>query len=130
MGSMRENTWIKISAPEDEMHSNVDPLHGYVTIAQVGSVPEGQAVPIVVQGRMLALFCVDGEYSALDDFCPHMGASLSAGYVEDREVICPWHAWRFCVKEGTWCDNPSVKTETFPVRVVGDEIQVRIPPRA
>ena len=26
--------------------------------------------------------------------------------------------------DGTWCDNPRIKTEVFEVRVVDDEIQV------
>jgi nitrite reductase (NADH) small subunit/3-phenylpropionate/trans-cinnamate dioxygenase ferredoxin subunit len=58
-----------------------------------------------------------------------MGASLAGGYVENGSVICPWHAWRFCVKSGDWLDNPrsSVRQECFEVRVVGDEIQVAIP---
>ena len=70
-----------------------------------------------------------GEYSAINDLCPHMGASLAAGYVEDGGVTCPWHAWRFCIKSGTWLDNPNSKTrtESFPVRVVGHEIQVDVP---
>jgi nitrite reductase (NADH) small subunit/3-phenylpropionate/trans-cinnamate dioxygenase ferredoxin subunit len=54
-----------------------------------------------------------------------MGASLSAGDVTDGVVTCPWHAWRFRVTDGTWCDNPRLKTDVFEVRVVGDEIQVR-----
>ena len=42
-------------------------------------------------------------------------------------VSCPWHAWRFRISDGTWCDNPRIKIDTFPLRVVGDEIQVSVP---
>lgn len=54
-----------------------------------------------------------------------MGASLAEGHVEGETVTCPWHAWRFCIKDGTWEDNRRVKVDTFEVRVVGDEVQVR-----
>jgi nitrite reductase (NADH) small subunit/3-phenylpropionate/trans-cinnamate dioxygenase ferredoxin subunit len=56
-----------------------------------------------------------------------MGASLATGYVENGAVTCPWHAWRFCVKEGTWLDNPraKIKQDCYEVRVVDNEIQVR-----
>jgi nitrite reductase (NADH) small subunit/3-phenylpropionate/trans-cinnamate dioxygenase ferredoxin subunit len=74
----------------------------------------------------VAVFHHDGEYRAINDFCPHMGASLAEGHFEDGEVMCPWHAWRFCVTDGKWADNPSIKTETYEVRVVGDEIQIKI----
>ncbi len=96
-------------------------------VARVGDVPEGEGRAYLVSGRMVALFRIDGNYTAIDDICPHMGASLAAGYVEDGAVTCPWHAWRFCVREGTWLDNPQSKLrqEQFEVRIVGDEIQVR-----
>jgi nitrite reductase (NADH) small subunit/3-phenylpropionate/trans-cinnamate dioxygenase ferredoxin subunit len=42
-------------------------------------------------------------------------------------VTCPWHAWRFCVSNGKWADNPKLAVDTFDVRVVGNEIQVHVP---
>lgn len=98
----------------------------FVTVAKVGAIAEGQGATFTVGDRMVALFLENGVYHAIDDLCPHMGASLSAGHFEDGVVTCPWHAWRFCVKDGTWCDNPKVKTDAFEVRVEGDEIQVRV----
>ena len=55
-----------------------------------------------------------------------MGASLATGSMDDTGVICPWHAWRFCVKTGTWLDNPNPKLniDRFDVRVEGDQIQL------
>jgi nitrite reductase (NADH) small subunit/3-phenylpropionate/trans-cinnamate dioxygenase ferredoxin subunit len=101
----------------------------FQTVARVGDIPAGQGRSYPVNGRMIAVFFVGGEYTAINDFCPHMGASLASGYVEGTAVTCPWHAWRFCVKDGTWLDNPSskVKTDCYPVRVEGDEIQVQVP---
>jgi nitrite reductase (NADH) small subunit/3-phenylpropionate/trans-cinnamate dioxygenase ferredoxin subunit len=58
-----------------------------------------------------------------------MGAALSTGYIADGTVTCPWHAWRFCIRDGTWCDNPKLKVDSFEVRVENDQIQVQVPPR-
>ena len=96
----------------------------YRTIAKVGAVPEGEGRAFTIDGRIVAVFLIDGEYFAINDLCPHMGTSLSSGYVEDHAVTCPWHAWRFSVQDGTWVDNPKVKTECYPVRVDGNNIQV------
>ena len=98
----------------------------FVTVAKTGSIPPGQGATFTVGDRLVAVFFVDGQYFAIDDLCPHMGASLSAGHVENGTVTCPWHAWRFKVTDGTWCDNPRIKTDAFEVRVVGDEIQVQV----
>lgn len=101
----------------------------FVSVARVGEIPEGEARSVPVNGRMVAIFHSGGEYYAIDDTCPHMGASLATGYVEDDAVTCPWHAWRFSIKDGTWLDNPKpdLATESFEIRVEGDDIQVRVP---
>jgi nitrite reductase (NADH) small subunit len=102
----------------------------FVTVARVGEIDEGTAGVYTIGERLVAVFNVgDGLYQAIDDLCPHMGASLAGGHVEEGTVMCPWHAWRFRLSDGTWCDNPRIKTDSFDVRVVGDEIQVSVNPR-
>ena len=105
----------------------IDPPHDeFVTVARVGDIPEGEGASFQVGDRLVAVFLHQGRYLAIDDLCPHMGASLGAGYLDEEGVVtCPWHAWRFCVGDGRWCDNPRLAVDTFDVRVVGDEIQVR-----
>lgn len=105
-------------------------MSDFVTVAKVGDIPDGQGQAFAVKGRMVAVFNEGGKYSAIDDFCPHMGASLAGGYLESGVVSCPWHAWRFSTKDGTWCDNPKVKIDAFEVRVEGDEVQVKVTQKA
>lgn len=97
----------------------------FVTVAKIGDIPEGRGAAYVVGERLVAVFNDCGTYFALDDICPHMGASLAPGEVHEGIVICPWHAWRFRLCDGAWADNPKLKVDRFDVRVVGDEIQVR-----
>jgi nitrite reductase (NADH) small subunit/3-phenylpropionate/trans-cinnamate dioxygenase ferredoxin subunit len=101
-------------------------LDGFVTVAKVGAIPEGEGRSFQVGERLVAVFLQRGQYFAIDDLCPHMGASLAAGYLDEEGIVtCPWHAWRFCVRDGKWADNPRLGVDTFDVRVEGDEIQVR-----
>lgn len=99
----------------------------FVTVARVGQIANGQGLSCVVGEKVIGVFNDNGAYSAINDFCPHMGASLADGQLENGVVACPWHGWRYRVHDGTWCDNPRIKTDSYEVRVVGDEIQVRIP---
>jgi nitrite reductase (NADH) small subunit/3-phenylpropionate/trans-cinnamate dioxygenase ferredoxin subunit len=98
----------------------------FVTVAKVGDIPNGEGRAFEVDQQMVAIFNHDGVYYAIDDMCPHMGASLAAGFFEksDCTVTCPWHAWRFDVRDGSWCDNRRLKVDIFRVRLSGDEIQV------
>ena len=99
----------------------------FQSVCRVSELPEGESATVEVGGRLIALFHHEGQFYAIDDVCPHMGASLGAGYLEEGVVTCPWHAWRFRVTDGTWADNPRIKIPCYPVRVVGDEVQVQPP---
>jgi nitrite reductase/ring-hydroxylating ferredoxin subunit len=101
----------------------------FVTVAKVGAIPEGEGRSFQAGDRLVAVFLQGGKYFAIDDLCPHMGASLGAGCLDaEGTVTCPWHAWRFRVRDGKWADNPRLAIDVFGVRVVGDEIQVRVKP--
>lgn len=109
--------------------TGADAADDFQTVAEVSAIPEGQGRCFPVQGTMVGVFLHQGRYFAINDFCPHMGASLSDGHVEDGAVMCPWHAWRFRLCDGTWMDNSksSIRTPCYEVRIVDDQIQVRVP---
>jgi len=66
------------------------------------------------------------RYYALDDRCPHMGASLGVGEVRDGAVICDRHLWAYRLDDGVCPDTPSLKAKTYEVRVEGGDVQVRL----
>jgi nitrite reductase (NADH) small subunit/3-phenylpropionate/trans-cinnamate dioxygenase ferredoxin subunit len=97
----------------------------FTTVAKVGDIAAGQGKAFEFNEQVVAVFLqADGTYLAIDDLCPHMGASLAAGHFENGVVTCPWHAWSFDVRDGSWCDNRRLKIATFQVRVEGDDIQL------
>lgn len=104
----------------------------FVAVAKVGDIPPGEARTYPVGGKLVAVFRVGDDYHAINDLCPHMGASLATGWVEGNAVTCPWHAWRFCITDGLWLDNPKskIRTDVYEVRVTGEDIEVRVPDAA
>ena len=100
----------------------------WADVCRVQELPEGEGRTVRVGNKLIAVFCHQGRYHAIDDVCPHMGASLSSGYVENGAVTCSWHAWRFRLSDGAWADNPRLKIGCYPVRVEGDLVQVQVPP--
>ena len=99
----------------------------FQTVCKLSELSRETGKTVMLGSRLIALFLVDGQACAIDDVCPHMGASLGAGEVEGGIVTCLWHGWRFRVTDGTWADNPRIKIPSFPVRIVGDEVQVQVP---
>ncbi len=96
------------------------------TVCRLDQLKEGEGRAVSVGGKVIAVFRCGGEVSAIDDTCPHMGASLSDGHVADGIVVCPWHAWRFRLNDGAWADNPRISIGSYPARVEGDEVQVAV----
>jgi len=103
-------------------------MAGFQAVCRVTDLAEGEGKVVQVGTKLIAVFHEGGRYFAIDDVCPHMGASLSGGYVDRGIVTCPWHGWRFRLADGAWADNPRIKIGCYPVRVVGDEIQVEVNP--
>lgn len=100
----------------------------FVAVAKTSDIPPNEGRTFEVAGRLVAVFRDGDAFRAIDDLCPHMGASLGSGPLCDGVVTCPWHAWRFRLADGAWCDNPKLKVEVFETRVVGDTIEVRVAP--
>jgi nitrite reductase (NADH) small subunit/3-phenylpropionate/trans-cinnamate dioxygenase ferredoxin subunit len=108
-------------------------MAGFQTVCRVGELKEGEGKTVVVGDKLVAVFLCGGRYFAIDDVCPHMGASLSGGLVENGAVTCPWHAWRFRLSDGAWADSPRIKIGCYAVHVEGDAVQVEVldaPPKS
>lgn len=76
-------------------------------------------------GHVLAVFHTVEGFFALDDTCPHRGASLADGWVEDGAVACPLHASRFDLTTGD-VEGPPAKcgVSAYVVRVIGEDLVV------
>jgi naphthalene 1,2-dioxygenase system ferredoxin subunit len=99
----------------------------WVKAADRGALGDDEVIGVVVGGREIALYEMDGELYATDDVCTHAYAKLSDGWMEKGEIECPLHAGRFDVKTGKATAPPCIDDiKTYPVRVEGGEIQVKL----
>lgn len=46
-------------------------------------------------GEPLVLWRVEGAILVAIDRCPHRGTKLSLGEIEGKNLVCPYHGWRF-----------------------------------
>ncbi|HZT89718.1 MAG TPA: non-heme iron oxygenase ferredoxin subunit [Stellaceae bacterium] len=100
---------------------------GWVRAANRGDLAEGEVLGVVLAGREIALYNLDGTLYATDDVCTHAYARLSDGWLDKEEIECPLHAGRFDVKTGkALCPPVTEDIKTYPVRVVDDQIQVKL----
>ena len=89
-------------------------------------VPAGGAKLVALNGQEIALFNVEGAFSALDNTCPHRGGPLADGSLAGKAVTCPWHAWEFDVTTGACLNNPTARVRAYPVEIQGNDVFVTL----
>jgi naphthalene 1,2-dioxygenase system ferredoxin subunit len=100
---------------------------GWARAASRSELASGEVLGVEVAGRSIALYDVDGNIFATDNICTHAYARLSDGWLDGELIECPLHAARFDVRTGKVLDPPAtVDLKTYPVRVVDDEIQIKL----
>jgi nitrite reductase (NADH) small subunit len=95
----------------------------WVRIGAASEMPaEGMAKAFELPDTTICVARIRGQFAALNDVCPHQGAPLSEGAIEDGRIVCSWHGWSFDPKTGAELCNPLASATVYPVRVDGDDV--------
>ncbi|MGB6214619.1 Rieske (2Fe-2S) protein [Pseudomonas mandelii] len=78
--------------------------------------------------KSLALFNVKGDVFAVDDSCPHQGASLCGGRLEGWVIQCCAHGLRFDLRSGYLLNSTAVKVAIYPVEIIDGQAFIVIVP--
>ena len=99
----------------------------FVKLATLDDLPPGTAQEVEFEGRVYALYNVDGVISAIDGICPHQGGPLADGQVQGTTVTCPWHGWQFDIRTGKTPLGSKIKQGVFEVKLEGHDVLVAVP---
>ena len=90
---------------------------GWEAVGRIEEIPAGVGQRVQVGRQEIALFR-DGEtVRAIDDRCPHRGAPLSEGFLEQGKVYCPWHCFDFCLTTGASTAASHLRVSVYPVEI-------------
>jgi thiamine pyrophosphate-dependent acetolactate synthase large subunit-like protein/nitrite reductase/ring-hydroxylating ferredoxin subunit len=99
-------------------------------VAELDELPEGRVKTVVAGTKSMALTHIEGEYTAMDNRCPHQGGPLGEGSIEIGQngqcwLRCPWHGWDFDPRSGV---SPGGHEDSgqalFPLEVREDGLYV------
>jgi nitrite reductase/ring-hydroxylating ferredoxin subunit len=101
----------------------------FIKVAKTSDLPLGEIRSFEVEGEIIAICNVNGEFYAVKDECTHMDYPLSDGLLVGETVTCAWHGAKFNVRTGEVLSVPAYEpVETYQLRVEGDDIYVLIEP--
>ncbi|MCS7061683.1 MAG: Rieske (2Fe-2S) protein [Anaerolineae bacterium] len=109
-------------------HLPADDLAGFAPAARLDELRRGKMKRVEINGAPVLLAVLDNpdhiagiEVVAFTALCPHALGDLSYGALDNGEVDCPDHGYRFDVRSGA-CVFPKLgpSLRTYPVRVLAD----------
>ncbi|NNF07774.1 MAG: Rieske 2Fe-2S domain-containing protein [Candidatus Eisenbacteria bacterium] len=95
-------------------------------VGSLESLSESEGTQVEVHGCPIAVFKKGQEVFAIGDTCPHMGAPLSDGFVDEQSVVCPWHGWSFDFKTGESPFDEDVRVPVYQVVIEGGQVYLEV----
>jgi phenylpropionate dioxygenase-like ring-hydroxylating dioxygenase large terminal subunit len=89
-------------------------LNDWHPVAAADQLAVGTPAPVRLLERELVLWrSDDGRVHAWEDRCPHRGTRLSIGRIENNQLVCAYHGWRFAAS-GQCTHFPALPAVTPP----------------
>lgn len=95
-------------------------------VGPLSDLPEEEGFCFEVGEHRIAMFRRGSTVYAVGDSCPHMGASLSEGFLNGDAVVCPWHSWMFNLEDGCSPFDEDVKLPVYRALVEDDQVFVEV----
>ncbi|MFT5066401.1 MAG: pyruvate oxidase, partial [Reinekea sp.] len=72
----------------------------WISVGHVKDLPEGRVKTVTARTTSICLVHFDGQWSAMNNHCPHQKGPLGEGAIEKGQddkcwIRCPWHGWDF-----------------------------------
>jgi len=106
----------------------------YEKVATTSELKQGEKKKVIVQEKEILLVNINDAFYAVDNKCPHMGASLVDGKLEGSSIICPKHGSSFDVTTGKVTGRGKIlfinvnpkNLHVYPTKVEGENLLVGI----
>lgn len=84
----------------------------------------GQRIFLKLGEQSIVLLNIDNRLYAINDRCPHQGASLYSGKLEGCTIRCPVHGLRFNLDNGYMLNSALMKLDTYTLEHVNERVYI------
>ena len=113
----------------------VNPLSStWVNVGKVADFPQEGGVCIKYHEHQVAVFqfATKGQWYATQNMCPHkydmvLARGITGTEGDTPKVACPQHKKTFSLETGAGLNDPSLRIQTYNVRIDGDIVMVQLP---
>ncbi|WP_024851413.1 nitrite reductase small subunit NirD [Hydrogenovibrio kuenenii] len=103
----------------------------FLQVCLVSDLVKDAGVAALVNNKQIALFYIDGQVYATDNFDPIGKANvMSRGMTGDRQgvltVASPLYKEHYSLISGDCLDKEGISLPVYPARVVGEKVEVAL----
>ena len=103
--------WIKIFENQAELENYIQ-LNSFVVFE--------------LRGEKICVTRTEKDFYAVQDKCPHNGASLSKGFCSKNEIICPLHRYSFDLDTGRAKTGGGFALKKYPIEIKSNGVYIGI----
>ena len=94
-------------------------------VAANAQVSEGRVTTVLVNNKKICVAHTKEGYFAMQDKCPHNGASLGNGFCTAQgSIVCPVHRYSFDLKTGRATSGGGEAARTYPLEIRNDGVYI------
>jgi len=99
---------------------------GAVEICSADRLWDGEMECFHAGNTTVLLVKINGQFRAFQGHCPHQGAALAEGELEEGLITCAAHRWQFDATDGRGVNPKSARLKRFPVHVIERKVVIDV----
>lgn len=98
--------------------------------AASNQVRANRLIAVDLDGQPVILTRFENQLCAFNALCPHQLGNLARGFLNNGEIECPVHGWRFNVRTGqsVYPEADDLRLRRYEVQEENNRISVRLTP--
>jgi 3-phenylpropionate/trans-cinnamate dioxygenase ferredoxin component len=101
-------------------------MSALIPLIELSALPNSAGRRVHAAGLDLAVFRIDDAVYAIDDSCPHAGASLCGGRLHGTKIFCRAHGLGFELSNDSPSGAPTLQVRRYSIFIIDDVVMLDV----